>query len=146
MVNKAEIMAKIAELQAQLMEKEVPTLCEGCGAHLQGNPKCEYCGRFAEMAIPDEPPDIRKTNASDDICPMCQTVHTKDAYQPVICRCQKCGNLGVVALSTYDPILGYGVVCRTCCGQAAPANLQQLEAEALARAGLMQQSNKMPWH
>lgn len=138
MVDRSALQAQLAALQAQL--RELPADCEGCGAPNPTDP-CEYCGR-ALATEPDEPPDIRKTNAADDICQMCGTVHTRDAYQPVICRCQKCGNLGIVALSTYDPVLGAGIVCRTCCGQAAPANLQQMESEALARQGPTQ---KMPW-
>jgi hypothetical protein len=135
MVTRKELLALLASL---------PPECEGCSAPITGD-VCEYCGREANAAapaLPDEPPDIRKTNASDDPCPMCQRVHTKSAYEPVICRCQKCGNLGVVALSTYDPILGHGIVCRACCGQATPANVQQMEAEAMARQGLV---TKMPW-
>lgn len=136
MVTRKELLALLASL---------PPECEGCGCDNPTDP-CEYCGRSASQPVlPDEPPDIRKTNAADDICQMCGTVHTKDAYEPVICRCQKCGNLGVVALSTFDPVLGYGIVCRTCCGSAAPQNMAQLEAEAMARAGLRPRLDAMPW-
>lgn len=64
----------------------------------------------------EEPPDIRKTNASDDPCPLCQQVHSKDPYAPITCRCLYCGQIGPVAMSTTDPRLGTGVVCRRCCG------------------------------
>lgn len=88
----------------------------------------------------DEPPDIRKTNASDDPCPNCQQVHPKDASTPITCRCLYCGQIGPIAMPTYDPRLGHGIVCPNCCRGAGPRNFQQLEAEALSRA-----PSRMPW-
>lgn len=134
MVSRKELLALLASL---------PPECEGCSAPLKAD-VCEYCGRDTKTAepVPDEPPDIRKTNASDDACQACGMVHEKDPYKPIVCRCQKCGNLGIVALSTYDPVLGHGIVCRACCGQATPQNMKQLEVEALARSGMQ---SKMPW-
>jgi len=82
---------RVAELELLLKDRlamptyqiagKRPDKCDGCFAPLSGD-VCEYCGREAkvEPALPDEPHDIRKTNASDDPCPMCQRVHTKNAY------------------------------------------------------------------
>jgi len=96
--------------------------------------------KLQDMLPPvEEPPDIRKTNASDDPCPMCQQVHSTDPNTPITCRCLYCGQIGPIAMSTHDPRLGSGVVCATCCGRAAPRNFQDLEQEALAR------KQRMPW-
>ena len=138
MVTRAELLKLLASL---------PPECEGCGAPQDaGVGFCAYCGRYVADATPvvvlDEPLDIRKTNASDDPCPMCQTVHPKDPAAPLICRCLYCGLIAPVAMSTYDPRLGQGVVCHQCCGGAAPRNFQQLEAEALARET---SKSPMPW-
>jgi hypothetical protein len=91
----------------------------------------------------DEPPDIRKTNASDDICPACQRVHTKDPNVPLECRCLYCGQIGLVAVSTYDSRLGFGIVCQNCCRGAGPRDFQRIEAEALARGNF--HHGIMPW-
>lgn len=128
-MNRKELLALLASL---------PPECEGCSAPISGD-ICAYCGREAGPApIPDEPPDIRKTNAADDPCPACGLVHTKDAYEKLRCRCLYCGQIGEVAMSTFDPILGQGIVCVTCCRGAAPRNLVNLAAEAEARKA-------MPW-
>jgi hypothetical protein len=133
MVSRKELLALLATL---------PPECEGCSAPLDGD-TCAYCGRESKPAdpiLPNEPPDIRKTNASDDPCQMCGLVHTKDAYTPIKCRCIYCGQIDVVAMSTYDPILGNGVACVTCCRGAAPRNLVQDAAAAEAR-----KAGGMPW-
>lgn len=135
MVTRAELLKLLASL---------PSECEGCSAPLAG-PVCEYCGRPAaqpDTVLPDEPPDIRKTNAADDICQACGTVHSKDSRAVPVCRCLYCGQVGPVAMSTTDARLGTGVVCRTCCGGAPRQSFQQLEAEALAR---QTPSGSMPW-
>jgi hypothetical protein len=129
MVTRKELLALLASF---------PPECEGCSAPLSSE-VCEYCGRAnshyslvgvsreALAALPDEPPDIRKTNASDDPCPLCQTVHSKDPYAPLTCRCLYCGQVGPVAMSTTDPRLGTGVVCRRCCGIDALAATPQAQ-------------------
>ena len=126
MVTRAELLAQLAAL---------PPECEGCGAPLVGD-ICEYCGRSTapttDPDLPDEPPDIRRTNASDDPCPMCQQVHPKDSNTPLTCRCLYCGQIGPVAMSTYDPVLGFGIVCRVCLsgGRPAPQPSEQMPWEA----------------
>jgi hypothetical protein len=130
MVRRKELLALLATL---------PPECEGCSAPLSGD-VCAYCGRESKPAIPDEPPDIRKTNAADDPCQACGLVHSKDAYAKPVCRCLYCGQIGEIAMSTYDPMLGQGVVCIGCCRGAAPRNLVQMAAEAEQR-----KSGGMPW-
>jgi len=133
MVTRAELLAQLAAL---------PPECDGCSAPLSGD-TCAYCGREAkpaETVLPDEPPDIRKTNAADDPCQMCGLVHSKDAYAPIRCRCLYCGQIDIIAMSTYDPMLGNGVVCAACCRGAAPRNLAQIATEAEAR-----KAGAMPW-
>lgn len=105
-----EIRAMIAQLQAQLPADETPA----------------------------EPPDIRKTNAGDDPCPMCGTVHTKSAYEPIHCRCIYCNQIGPVAMTTYDPVLGQGVVCSTCWRRGAPPEMAQ-------GGGGFVGGDKLPW-
>jgi hypothetical protein len=130
MVSRKELLAQLAAL---------PPECEGCSAPLDGD-ICAYCGRESKPAVPDEPPDIRKTNAADDPCQMCGLVHSKDAYAPVKCRCIYCGQIDVVGMSTFDPVLGQGVACVSCCRSSAPRNLVNLAAEAEAR-----KAGAMPW-
>lgn len=117
MTTRADLLAQLAELR-----KQIDSLPPEPGE------------------LPDEPPDIRKTNASDDPCPLCQQVHSKDPAAPVVCRCLYCGQIGPIAMSTHDPALGQGVVCRRCCSGFAP-DYQRAESEASARGF----ASKMPW-